>query len=262
MINLQELILLAGQEIRKIYDSQDYTVQSKDDDSPLTTADLASNRIINEAIAKQGFPVLSEENSEVPYAERKDWKEFFLVDPLDGTKEFLKGNGEFTVNIARIINGELIEGAVYAPVADTLYWGLRGSGSFRVDNASRIFEDPDHFNSARELPLETPREVVYRVVASKSHFTGETKNYIQGLDLMGRNLELINRGSSLKFCLMAEGSADLYPRLGTTMEWDTAAGHAIAKFAGCRIRAYGKDEELQYNKENLMNPWFVVSRER
>ena len=250
----------AGKAILDIYNSREYAVESKEDKSPLTTADLASNKIINENLKSLELPVLSEENKQIPYPERKTWNEFFLVDPLDGTKEFIKRNGEFTVNIALVKKNTPILGVIYAPVPDILYWGSEEEGSWKMKNASRNFNEKNIYKHAQKLPAEGPDPQHLRIVASKSHFSKETRNYINNLDTGNKQIRLVSRGSSLKFCMMAEGSADLYPRLGLTMEWDTGAGHAIAKFASCEINKFNRKKELNYNKENLLNPYFIVSR--
>lgn len=260
-VKILETAIQAGKAILKIYNDRSYDVDLKEDQSPLTTADLASNRIINENLSGSGYPVLSEENKSIPYEKRKDWQEFFLVDPLDGTKEFIKRNGEFTVNIALIRDGIPASGVIYAPVPDILYWGSEENGSWKLNNASGfdLFHE-DLYSHAQLLPLEKPgpSHNKTRVVASKSHFSQETEDFIQKITASGKETELVSKGSSLKLCLVAEGSADVYPRLGPTMEWDTGAGHAIAKFAGCRVVRYDTGEEMRYNKEDLRNPWFIV----
>ena len=259
MLNLfLHTAIKAGRAILEIYNSKAYSIETKADESPLTTADLRSNAIINEAVRDLGLPVLSEENKAVPYSGRKDWKEFILVDPLDGTKEFIKRNGEFTVNIALIRDGYPVMGVIYAPVLDVLYWGSEEHGSWKLEKASVKFNDKDPFKGAEKLPLNGTGNGSLRVVASKSHFSSETEDFVNSLETKGKDIELVSRGSSLKLCLVAEGQADIYPRLGPTMEWDTAAGHAIAKYAGCRVEKFENNKELEYNKEDLLNPWFIV----
>lgn len=254
----------AGMAILDIYNDENFEIHLKDDNSPLTTADIASNSIINEDLKELNLPILSEENKAIPYSERKSWKEFILVDPLDGTKEFIKRNGEFTVNIAIIRENYPVFGVIYAPVPDVLYWGAEDSGSWKMDRVSEILE-AELFTAgiATRLPDKSlsKKNDKIRIVASKSHFSDETKKYIENITDSGKDIELVSRGSSLKFCLLAEGSAELYPRLGPTMEWDTAAGHAIAKYAGYSVLRFDNKEELGYNKEDLLNPWFVVGRE-
>lgn len=253
----------AGRAILEIYEDKSYTVESKEDKSPLTTADLRSNAIIMEELGSMGLPVLSEENKQVPFEKRKDWKEFILVDPLDGTKEFVKRNGEFTVNIAIIRDSYPVFGVIYAPVLDILYWGSEEVGSWKLDNASKALEMEMFTRGiAQKLPVPVKRRSrnKIRLVASKSHFSDETREFVDSITTPGKEVELLSKGSSLKLCLVAEGSADIYPRLAPTMEWDTGAGHAIAKFAGCKVNDFNTKEELKYNKENLLNPWFIVER--
>ena len=254
--------LQAGKAILNIYSSHDYQIETKEDNSPLTTADLRSNSIINQNLKTLNIPILSEENKAIPYSQRKHWNEFILVDPLDGTKEFIKRNGEFTVNIALIRHGLPVMGVIYAPVPDVLYWGSEEDGSWKLVKASESLNENDIFKGAEKLPANRSDATHLRVVASKSHFSKETEDFVNSLKTEGKDIELVSRGSSLKLCLIAEGSADIYPRLGPTMEWDSAAGHAIAKYAGCEVMQFETEKELEYNKEELLNPWFVVrSRE-
>ncbi|MFW6127952.1 MAG: 3'(2'),5'-bisphosphate nucleotidase CysQ [Halobacteriota archaeon] len=249
-INIEEIKTLArraGEKTLEIY-NKDFSVEYKDDQSPLTEADLASHKIIIENLENlyPDIPILSEESKEIPYLQRKDWDVFWLVDPLDGTKEFTKKRGEFTVNIALIKGNKPVLGVVYAPVKDITYYGT-SDGSFKEINNRKplkLFLEQDKSKNAK-----------LRVVASKSHFTPETKEYIENL---ARDYELVSIGSSLKICLVAEGAADIYPRLGPTMEWDTAAAHAVVKGAGKNIYKFETNEELVYNKQDLRNPWFIV----
>ncbi|MBI5431143.1 MAG: 3'(2'),5'-bisphosphate nucleotidase CysQ [Nitrosomonadales bacterium] len=236
----------AGAAIMEVYRSGDTGQTSKADSSPLTLADLAAHRVIVEALARltPAIPVLSEEAADIPYAERTGWTRFWLVDPLDGTKEFIKRNGEFTVNIALIENGEPVLGVVYAPVLDVCYYGARGSGAFvqRGNAAAQPIVVKPH---AAGAPI--------KVVASRSHSDARTEALLQQLG----DHQCISMGSSLKLCLVAEGAAHFYPRLGPTMEWDTAAAHAVVNAAGgmvCNIAG----EELRYNKADLHNPEFLV----
>ena len=249
--------LEAGDEILKIYNdpAADFSIEKKADHSPLTIADKVSHRVITEKLAQTNLPVLSEEGKSIPYEERVKWERFWLVDPIDGTKEFIKRNGEFTVNIALIEKGEPILGVVYVPVTGELYFASE-NGSYKYQTGDTF--DPDNlFQAGVKLPLISERSC-YTVVGSRSHMSPETGEYIGKLDTGGKETEIISKGSSLKICLVAEGKADIYPRLGPTMEWDTAAGHAIARFAGKQINIYPTEAPLIYNKENLLNPWFVV----
>lgn len=236
---MEELIDIAKKAGKAILDVKEKKVEYKEDDSPLTEADKRSHEIITEELKKfSSYPVLSEESEDIPYSERKDWQKFWMIDPLDGTKEFVKENGEFTVNIALIEKGEPAKGVVYVPEKDTIYFS-DGNKSYRND---------------KELPLNKGKDKMV-VVASRSHFNEETKEFIENIS---DDYELISKGSSVKLCAVAEGSADVYPRLGPTMEWDTAAAHAIVKNAGRNVYDYNTGKELVYNKENLKNPWFVV----
>jgi 3'(2'), 5'-bisphosphate nucleotidase len=242
----------AGKEILDVYYNSDFDVEFKSDNSPLTIADKRAHRVITEILNETGIPVLSEEGKTIPYDERKNWKLFWLVDPLDGTKEFIKRNDEFTVNIALIEGNSPIAGVVYVPVTKELYWG-NINGSFRAV-ADEISET---FTGIQQLPLALTK-MNFVVAGSKSHMNPETERYIESLDTKGKPVEMKSKGSSLKICMVAEGNADVYPRLAPTMEWDTAAGHAIVKFAGKKIVQYENNENLVYNKENLLNPWFIV----
>ena len=235
----------AGQAIMEIYADPVMTVEEKADSSPLTLADLASDRVIGRGLEKLGLgPVLSEESSATDYAERRNWRRYWLVDPLDGTKEFVKRNGEFTVNIALVENGEPVLGVVYAPVLEVCYFAAQGMGAF-VRRGSQKMEAIRVRERMPNAPL--------RVVASRSHSDART---VALLEMLGEH-ETISMGSSLKLCLVAEGRAHLYPRLGPTMEWDTAAAHAIVKQAGGRVcDIHGA--ELVYNKADLHNPEFFV----
>lgn len=249
----------AGKKILEVYENE-FEVETKTDNSPLTEADKKSHNAIKDILAPLSIDMLSEEGKLLSYNERKDWKKFWLIDPLDGTKEFIKRNGEFTVNIALIENGTPIAGVVYVPVTGKMYYGADGNGSysFMVDkNNNKPVEE--YMSSAEKLPGAADSSV-YTVVASRSHNTPETETFIDEKRKEYGEVNLVSSGSSIKLCLVAEGKANVYPRLAPTMEWDTAAGHAVAKFAGCKVYDYNTKKELQYNKENLLNPWFVVER--
>jgi 3'(2'), 5'-bisphosphate nucleotidase len=242
----------AGNEMLDVYYHFDFGVEFKSDNSPLTIADKRAHNVIAEVLNETEIPVLSEEGNSICYDERKTWKLLWLVDPLDGTKEFIKRNDEFTVNIALIEDNSPIAGVVYVPVAKELFWGNR-FGSFKA-----IAEDETGLlQNIHQLPSVLNKEI-FVVAGSKSHMNTETEKYIQSLDTKGKPVELKPKGSALKICMVAEGVADIYPRLAPTMEWDTAAGHAIVKFAGKEIFQYENNKPLVYNKENLLNPWFVV----
>ena len=236
----------AGNAIMEIY-SRDFQVDYKDDKSPLTEADTKSNEIICEALAKAypEIPLLSEENKEVPYTVRKEWAYYWCIDPIDGTKEFIKKNGEFTVNIALIYKDIPVLGVVYAPALGDMYKAKKDSGAFK---------------NGQKLPLEvneTPEQLL-RVVASKSHLSEETQAFIDEVAKSTKKIEQVSKGSSLKLVMVSEGSADIYPRLAPTMEWDTAAADAIVRESGKMTYQFESDEPVVYNKEDLLNPWFVV----
>jgi 3'(2'), 5'-bisphosphate nucleotidase len=241
----KDAALEAGNAIMEIYESLDLSIEYKEDNSPLTVADKTAHEIIKRKLSPTGIPLLSEEGKMIPYEERKYWDSFWMVDPLDGTKEFIKRTKEFTVNIALIDKGQPVFGVVYAPALKLLYWNDPGGKAWKqreVDDAIQI-----HARAGTS---------VQRIVASKSHLTRETEEYISRFP--GASLKTI--GSSLKFMLVAEGDADCYPRFGPTMEWDTAAAHAIARSCGCRVIDARSNEELMYNKENFLNPSFLVIR--
>lgn len=237
----------AGIEILEVYNSDDFDVEKKGDDSPLTKADRLANEVIVKKLKENtDLPILSEEGKDIPYEERKDWEYFWMVDPLDGTKEFIKQNGEFTVNIALIHKNEPILGVVYAPVLDKLYFGGKDIGAFMGENM-----DPQH-----KLKLIKNETDVVRIVASRSHLNDETANYIEKFD----NAQTVSMGSSLKFMLIADSEADIYPRFAPTMEWDTAAAHAVLKGLDVEVINMENDQPLRYNKKDLLNPNFLVKR--
>jgi len=256
----------AGNKIMSVYEG-DHNVEFKDDKSPLTIADKLSNNTITEFLRLTKIPLLSEEGRYIDYEERKNWEQFWLVDPIDGTKEFIKRNGEFTVNIALIEKNEPVLGVIYAPAIDVLYFGCNGMGSYMLKHASGfnysesnkdIFFDKI-ITASVSLPAIVDKQK-YTIVASRSHLSPETQILIDVLKNKHGELNFISKGSSLKICLVAEGVADCYPRLAPTMEWDTAAGHAIAENAGCTVTINPSGEKVTYNKESLLNPHFVVTR--
>lgn len=243
----------AGDEIMKIY-QQDFDIDFKNDNSPLTKADIKSNDMIIESLKDlyPEIPILSEENKEIPYKIRKNWEYFWLIDPLDGTKEFVKKNGEFTVNIALIHKDTPVLGVIYAPVLEILYYAQKEKGAFKQEKGTITKKLPIYSNSNNNNSL--------KVIVSKSHYNQETMEFVNNLKNQYKNIEFINIGSSLKFCLIAEGKADIYPRLAPTMEWDTAAGQAIVEQSRGKVLKYKSQESLKYNKQNLLNPWFVTKR--
>lgn len=253
----------AGERILEVYEKPHIEKELKEDSTPVTEADRSAHATIMKHLQSTGIPVLSEEGRNISYEERRTWKVFWLVDPLDGTKEFLRKNGEFTINIALIEGQKPYLGVLYAPLLDLLYFSSPGEGAFRLEGFAKNWKDRvscrDLRDSSQALPL-VPTERKYRVVASRSHGNRHTSRYIRTLNKLHPGLETVSRGSALKFCLVAEGSADIYPRFGPTWEWDSGAGHAIAEAAGCRVRLHNREESLLYNKENLLNPWFIVER--
>ncbi len=250
--------LVAGDAIADVY-ALDFTVDFKDDHSPLTTADIRAHQIISEKLA-QLYPILSEEGNTVPYTVRSGWARFWMVDPLDGTKEFIKKNGEFTINIALIENGIPVLGVVYAPILERLYFAAEGAGAFRCEENLAVRSDLHKLMASAKSLGDDSLPSNYTIVASRSHLNAETQAFIHARRKQMGEVELISKGSSLKLCLVAEGSAHIYPRLAPTMEWDTAAADAIARAAGCRVYVPATGEPLVYNKENLLNPSFIVSR--
>lgn len=246
-IDLEKIVTIAkeaGDAIMTIY-KKDFTVEYKDDKSPLTEADIKSNEIICSALAKlyPNIPIMSEENKQIEYKIRENWEYYWCIDPIDGTKEFIKKNGEFTVNIAFVHKNTPVLGVVYAPAIDEIYKAKKGEGAFK--NNQKL---PLHVN-------KTPQEKL-RVVASKSHLSEETQVFIDALDT--KEVEQISKGSSLKICMVAEGVADIYPRLAPTMEWDTAAADVIVRESGKKVVEYESKIVIGYNKQKLVNPWFIV----
>lgn len=261
---LKELLQIAitaslrgGKEIMEVYNST-IEVEYKEDRSPLTQADKSAHNAIVELLNPTGVPVLSEEGKHLDFEERRTWEYLWVVDPLDGTKEFIKRNGEFTVNIALVKNGQVIMGVIYVPVSQTLYYGLEGLGSFKIGSISdsTLLDLEAIINGSQKLPISNSR--AFTMVGSRSHMSEETKAYFDIILKEHPDAQVISKGSSLKICMIAEGSADIYPRFAPTMEWDTAAGHGIVKQAGFEIYKTDKDETLSYNKADLLNPWFIV----
>ena len=241
--DIKNIAIKAGKTIMEIY-NKDFQIDYKDDKSPLTEADLKSNEIICNALQElyPNIPIMSEENKQTEYNERKNWEYYWCIDPIDGTKEFIKKNGEFTVNIALVNKNTPVLGVVYAPALNDMYYS----------------DGKESFKNNQKLPLQTnpnPKEKLL-VVASKSHLSEETQKFIDNLDT--QKIEQVSKGSSIKLCMVAEGSADIYPRLAPTMEWDTAAADAIVRSAGKMTYHFESNKPMQYNKKDLLNPWFVV----
>ena len=248
--------LEAGQAIMDIYESDDVGVEYKEDASPLTRADRAAHHVILRHLEPTGIPVLSEEGKHMPFEDRSQWDELWIVDPVDGTKEFIKRNGEFTVNIALVRQGRVAGGVVLAPVLGHAYVGVLGEGAWRLD----VSADVDAaWNTRVSLPMNAGKRA-FTVVASRSHMSPETQAYVEEAKSVHGEVNLISKGSSLKLCMVAEGTADAYPRFAPTMEWDTAAGQAVCEAAGCDVIDQNTGAPMRYNREDLLNAWFLVAR--
>lgn len=270
----------AGEVILDVYNS-DFAVEHKDDESPLTLADTRSHEIITNELKQQviantpPFPILSEEGKDIPYDERKRWEYFWLVDPLDGTKEFIKRNGEFTVNIALIYKDRPVLGCIYVPVQDRFYFAAVNLGAYVLANSTVVTGDltlQKLLDASQKLPTTTnaresgscdkqgimQKHAVITIVGSRSHAKQELSEFVNKIRETCGEVASISAGSSLKFCLVAEGKADLYPRFGPTMEWDTAAGQAIVEQAQGRVVSIPDKAPLTYNKKTLVNPFFLV----
>ncbi|MBL4708106.1 MAG: 3'(2'),5'-bisphosphate nucleotidase CysQ [Flavobacteriales bacterium] len=250
--------LKAGDKILEVYNSE-FSVEHKGDSSPLTEADKQSHLSIVASLEDLSYPILSEEGRDIPFEERKDWEYFWMIDPLDGTKEFVKRNGEFTVNIALIHEQKSILGVIYVPVKDELYFGARGLGAYKVDEYSKMQEKSiqDLMTNDNQLPHKFDRP--YTIVGSRSHMSVETEEFIAEKRAEVGEVEMISVGSSLKLCMVAEGKADDYPRFAPTMEWDTAAGQAIVESMGGTVVDRKTKTTMKYNRENLLNNWFLVT---
>ena len=250
--SLEELLSIArkasshaSKEILNIYESEDFGLDIKSDLSPLTKADRKGHEIICSYLEKTGIPILSEEGKHTEYEVRKDWSKLWIVDPLDGTKEFIKRNGEFTVNIALVENQKPILGVVEAPVLNAQFYGTIEGGGFKLINGVE--------EELKKIPILDKQKERLRIVASRSHLNDETQAFLDDLN----SPLIVSMGSSLKFMMIAEGKADIYPRFAPTMEWDTAAAHAIISSLGGRVES-PDGVELIYNKHNLLNPHFRV----
>jgi 3'(2'), 5'-bisphosphate nucleotidase len=268
---IRELLLLAvktsfkaGEAILLVYYS-DFKVQYKSDKSPVTLADQHANAVIEKLLAPSGIPALTEEGDEFSFEERQKHELIWIVDPLDGTKEFVKRNGEFTVNIALAEKGKPVIGVIFCPVSRDLYYAAEGIGSFRMDKHKVIGLLNGHANfdlnflieESSRLPLGRERKK-YTVVASRSHLSSDLFHYLESVKREKGELELINTGSSIKMCLVAEGSADEYPRFGDTMEWDTCAGQCIVEQAGGSLVEWETGKPVRYNREQLKNKSFIA----
>ena len=247
----------ASKDILTIYQSDDFEIENKKDNSPLTKADKAAHKIISSILQESKIPILSEEGKSIPYETRKYWNRLWIVDPIDGTKEFIKRNGEFTVNIALIENNKPIIGVILAPDSGVLYFSEKKIGAFK-SKVNLDFIDPENLLARAEpLPLNHENHA-YTVVASRSHLSKETEAYVKYLRTKHGEVKFISIGSSLKLCMVAEGKANCYPRFAPTMEWDTAAGQAICEAAGFQVIDFETKKSIKYNIEQLLNNWFTV----
>ncbi|TPV33833.1 3'(2'),5'-bisphosphate nucleotidase CysQ [Paucihalobacter ruber] len=252
----------AGAVIMEVYNG-DLEISYKADDSPLTLADRRANEVIMSHLKLSGIPVISEENKQVPFEDRKNWSVCWMVDPLDGTKEFIKRNGEFTVNIAMIVDGAPVMGVIYTPATADLYFAISAEKqAAKINLSGKSLSVESIFQEATILTPKAP--VAYnRVVGSRSHMNDDTLLFLETLKTdTGASAEMVSVGSSLKFCLLSEDKADVYPRFAPTMEWDTAAGHAICKALDIKVYQQDQTTELQYNKPNLLNPYFIAAHDQ
>ena len=247
----------ASKDILTIYKSDDFEIERKEDNSPLTKADKAAHKIISSILQESKIPILSEEGKSIPYETRKYWDKLWIVDPIDGTKEFIKRNGEFTVNIALIENNRPVIGVIIAPASGVLYFSEKNIGAFKSTTNLDYFNPENLLAEALPLPLNHENKA-YTVVASRSHLSKETEAYVENLRTKHGEVEFISKGSSLKLCMVAEGKANCYPRFAPTMEWDTAAGQAICEAAGFQVIDFKTKKSMIYNRENLLNNWFIV----
>lgn len=252
----------AGSKVLDVYHSDDFQVNLKSDNTPLTLADRTAHESIRTSLAKTRIPLLSEEGRNIHFEERKNWDLFWMVDPLDGTMEFIKRNGEFTVNIALMINNKPVVGVIYAPVFQDLYFGIVGMGAYKKMGLPAK-ENPqlnvrDLINSSLALPLLCNSHLM--LVASRSHLNDDTESFIKEQQDEHPSMSITYKGSSLKLCMIATGEADIYPRFTRTWEWDTAAGQALIEAVGKKIISYDDNLGLSYNKEDLANPRYVALR--
>lgn len=260
---IDQLVLIAAQaalnggvEILEVYNNEETQVEVKGDDSPLTQADTRAHMAIMKLLEPTGIPVLSEEGKHLPFEQRSSWEQLWIVDPLDGTKEFIKRNGEFTVNIALVENGAPVMGIVYVPVTGELYVGVGAYGSLKLTIDANSTISGDDLGKGVQLPIKVDRP--FTAVGSRSHMNEETEEFLKGYREEHGEVAILSKGSSLKMCMVAEGLADVYPRFAPTMEWDTAAGQAVVEAAGFKMVEKERRTPLRYNKEDLLNPHFIV----
>lgn len=252
--------LEAGKVIMQVYDTV-FDVEIKDDKSPLTEADKKANDVINSYLIPTEIPIISEENKQTDYDIRKTWETCWVVDPVDGTKEFIRRNGEFTVNIALVTNGKPVLGVIYVPAVKTIYFAnVDNNKAFKADLESHDVNVETILKQSKPLQPKNNNSDRVEVVGSRSHMNQDTLDFVESLKADGKEVEIVSKGSSLKFCLVAEGNADVYPRYAPTMEWDTAAGQAICNAVGLQVISKETNKPLAYNKENLLNSYFLVSK--
>lgn len=250
----------AGKAIMEVYDTA-FNVEIKDDKSPLTEADKRANEVINSFLIPTNIPIISEENKQTEFAIRNTWDSCWIVDPVDGTKEFIKRNGEFTVNIALVKSGKPVLGVIYVPATKTIYFAdVENNQASKADLDSHEVSVETVLKHAKPLKPKQGNSNTIHVVGSRSHMNQETLDFVEGLKANGNAVEIVSKGSSLKFCLVAEGIADVYPRYAPTMEWDTAAGQAICNAVGLQVISKETNASLEYNKENLLNSYFIVRK--
>ena len=261
--DLDKLVLIAAQaalkggvEILEVYNNEETQVEVKGDDSPLTQADTRAHMAIMKLLESTGVPVLSEEGKHLPFEQRSSWDQLWIVDPLDGTKEFIKRNGEFTVNIALVENGAPVMGVVYVPVTGELYVGVGAYGALKLTIEANSIITGQDLGKGAQLPIKVDRP--FTAVGSRSHMNEETEEFLKGYREEHGEVAILSKGSSLKMCMVAEGLADVYPRFAPTMEWDTAAGQAVVEAAGFKMVEKESRTPLRYNKEDLLNPHFIV----
>ena len=246
----------AGKKIIEIYNSDNFNLEYKLDDSPLTSADTASNKIIENILEASNIPILSEDGNILDFNNRKNLNQLWIVDPLDGTKEFIKKNNEFTVNIALIENSKPVIGVIYAPALNVLYFSERKLGAYKI-----FITAFDKFDKSKALSLPLVENFnEYKVLTSRSHLDENTLDYIDNLKVNNLKVVSVPMGSSLKFCLLAEGLADCYPRFSPCMEWDTAAGQIICEEAGFKVVDLKTMKPIIYNRENLINNYFIAKK--
>jgi 3'(2'), 5'-bisphosphate nucleotidase len=254
-----ETAVEAGAIIMDIYENQIVDIERKSDNSPVTIADKTANAFIEEALQSTNIPVLSEEGEHAHYEIRKNWQQCWIVDPLDGTKEFIKRNGEFTVNIALVENGKALLGVIYIPAVQSVYFAITAEQKAYKLQLEKHEVTRELLQNAEQIFAANESDEI-TLTSSHSYTNQKVLDLIASLETEGKEVNLIMAGSSLKFCLMAEGQASYYPRYAPTMEWDTAAGHAICNAVGLEVYSLETNKPLEYNKENLLNPWFLVRK--